>query len=69
MKCFQVEMLEKLTSLVSLTISSAQELPVMEHGLCSLKSLTVLQIQKCEKVRSIPEGWFRHLTALETLFI
>ncbi|KAL8521428.1 hypothetical protein ACS0TY_011810 [Phlomoides rotata] len=69
MKCFLVEMLEKLTILVPLTISSAQELLVMEHGLCSFKSLTVLQIQKCEKVRSIPEGWFRHLIALETLFI
>ncbi|KAL9177423.1 hypothetical protein ABFS82_01G056900 [Erythranthe guttata] len=62
--CITVETLQSLTNLKTLEISNAEDMSLQEEGMRALKSLTY-----CEKLTCLPEGWLRHLTALEELQI
>ncbi|KAL7122734.1 hypothetical protein ACP275_01G062300 [Erythranthe tilingii] len=66
----KVETLQSLTNLKKLEISNADDMSLPEEGMRALKSLTSLSIKFCEKlVGCLPQGWLRHLNALEELVI
>ncbi|EYU41269.1 hypothetical protein MIMGU_mgv1a022367mg [Erythranthe guttata] len=69
-KCIAVETLQSLANLKKLEIWEADERSLPEDGMRALKSLTSLSINYCRKLMGcLPQGWLRHLTALEELDI
>ncbi|KAL7159857.1 hypothetical protein ABFS83_01G055000 [Erythranthe nasuta] len=69
-KCITVETLQSLANLKKLEIWEADERSLPEEGMRALKSLTSLSINYCRKlIGGLPQGWLRHLTALEELDI
>ncbi|KAL8063919.1 hypothetical protein ABFS82_01G056600 [Erythranthe guttata] len=69
-KCITVETLESLANLKKLEIWEADERSLPEEGMRALKSLTSLSVNYCRKLMGgLPQGWLRHLTALEELDI
>ncbi|KAL7159861.1 hypothetical protein ABFS83_01G055400 [Erythranthe nasuta] len=68
--CITIETLQSLTNLKKLEISNADDMSLPEEGMRALKSLTSLSIKYSKKlVGCLPQGWLRHLTALEELQI
>ncbi|KAL7159826.1 hypothetical protein ABFS83_01G053200 [Erythranthe nasuta] len=69
-KCITVETLQSLANLKKLEIWEADERSLPEEGMRALKSLTSSSINYCRKLMGcLPQGWLRHLTALEELDI
>ncbi|KAL7159859.1 hypothetical protein ABFS83_01G055200 [Erythranthe nasuta] len=69
-KCITVETLQSLANLKKLKIWEADERSLPEEGMRALKSLTSLSVNYCRKLMGrLPQGWLRHLTALEELDI
>ncbi|KAG6402574.1 hypothetical protein SASPL_134771 [Salvia splendens] len=66
--CFPIEMLAKFHKLRWLTIMGAKDICVTREGLQALKELTSLYLRNC-RIRCLPEGMLRHLTALVMLNI